>query len=100
MKKTMGAALALGVILGAGGSAMAGEYNGKGDPIPGGVRAASECAYSGQDVPDNVENNPPGYDDDAITIHGVQSYGQFVSQGLKAMVPSPGIACRGHHDGG
>jgi hypothetical protein len=88
--------MALGLVLGGMSTAYAGETNGRGDPIPGADNAASECAFSGRDLPDSVENNPPGYDDDAITIHGVQSYGQFVSQGLKAFVPSPGDACRGN----
>lgn len=86
----------LGLVLGSTSAAYAGETNGKGDPVPGADNAASECAFSGRDLPDSVENNPPGFDDDAITIHGVQSYGQFVSQGLKAFVPSPGEACRGN----
>ena len=52
--------------------------------------------------------NPPGFDDDTLAArgnqspagqaryHGVQSYGSFVKAGLKAMVPSPGQACRGN----
>ena len=97
MKKVIaGCALAAGVVLAAGGTAFAGEYNGKGEPIPATQHARSACAFSGQDIPDDVENNPPGFDDDAIMIHGVQTYGQFVAAGLKGAVPSPGIACRGN----
>jgi hypothetical protein len=92
-------ALAAGLTLGVGGTAFAGEVNGKGESFPGAHKARSECAFSGQDLPDDIENNPPGFDDDAIMIHGVQSYGQFVSQGLKAVVPSPGDACRGNLGG-
>lgn len=85
--------------------ASAGEYTGNGGTAGGGDHAASECAFSGQDAPDTVENNPPGFDDDAISFHnpgngrvrghGVQNYGQFVAHGMKAVVPSPGMACRG-----
>jgi hypothetical protein len=95
-KVIIGGALAAGLTLGVGGTAFAGEVNGKGESIPGAHKASSECAFSGQDLPDDIENNPPGFDDDAIMIRGVQSYGPFVSQGLKAFVPSPGDACRGN----
>ncbi|MGI9607267.1 MAG: hypothetical protein ACR2P0_14115 [Acidimicrobiales bacterium] len=83
------------LIFGLASPAGAGEYNGKGEPVPGGVNGASECSFSGRDIPDDVEMNPPGFDDDALAIHGVQSYGQLVSQGLKDFFPSPGQACRG-----
>ena len=89
--------IATGLTVGLGGTALAGEYNGKGEPVPGGVKGRSECSYSGRDIDDSIENNPPGFDDDELTIHGVQSYGQLVSQGLKAFLPSPGQACRGNH---
>ena len=93
-----------GLVLSVGSVASAGEYtgaglNGKGNaPIytPGPVNASSVCSFSGLDAPDAFEQNPPGFDDDAIAIHGVQSYGQYVSQGLKPFVPSPGDACRGN----
>jgi hypothetical protein len=85
-----------GLVLGSAGAASAGEYNGKGEPVPGGVNGKSECSYSGRDIPDDVENNPPGFDDDLLAIRGVQSYGQLVSQGLKGFLPSPGMACRGN----
>jgi hypothetical protein len=89
-------AMIVGIVLGTGATALAGEVNGKGEPIPGAHKASSECAFSGRDLPDEIENNPPGFDDDAITIHRAQSYGQFVSAGLKDAVPSPGVACRGN----
>lgn len=98
MKKTATSILiATGLTIGLGGTTFAGEYNGKGEPVPGGVKGRSECSYSGRDIDDSVENNPPGFDDDDVTIHGVQSYGQLVSQGLKDFLPSPGQACRGNH---
>jgi hypothetical protein len=96
---TAACALAAALVLGLGGAASAGEYTGKGEPVPGGVNGRSECSYSGQDLSDDLEGNPPGFDDDAITPHGVQSYGQLVSQGLKALFPSPGDACRGNLPG-
>lgn len=95
-KATICAALAATITIGFGGAVSAGEYNGKGEPVPGGVNGRSECSYSGRDVDDAVEGNPPGFDDDAIAIRGAQSYGQYVSQGLKGVVPSPGQACRGN----
>jgi hypothetical protein len=68
------------------GAAMAGEITGnrnKEDFSQG----RSICKFSGQNDDPNSTNpeNPPGR---------VQSYGySFVSQGLKAFVPSPGFAC-------
>lgn len=98
MKKTaVGAALVVMFVLGGAGSAMAGEYNGQGGDIRGGDKAHSACHFSGRDLPDDVENNPlPELDDDAVTGGHVQSYGQYVRWGLKAMVPSPGMECRGN----
>ena len=50
-----------------------------------------------------MEPNPPGFGDDALTSQRnfTQSYGLFVSLGLKGEVPSPGEACRGNapHEG-
>ena len=92
-----GLVVAASFVLGSSATAFAGEINGKGEPIPGAQNASSECAFSGRDLPDEIENNPPGFDDDAIAIHGVQSYGQFVAAGLKDAVPSPGVACRGNN---
>jgi hypothetical protein len=89
-------AVALGVTVGGAMSAHAGEYDGKGDPVPGAHMASSACAFSGRDLPDEIENNPPGFDDDAVTGGHVQSYGILVSHGLKAAFPSPGVACRGN----
>jgi len=98
MKKLVcGSALALGLVLGSAGAAAAGETNGNGDPIPGAHNASSACAFSGRDLPDRIENNPlPELNDDAVTGGHVQSYGKYVSHGLKSEVPSPGIACRGN----
>jgi hypothetical protein len=92
----IGCAVALGLVLGGAGAAYAGETNGNGDPIPGAENANSACAFSGQDLPDEIEGNPvPEFNDDFVTDGHVQSYGRFVSHDLKGAVPSPGDACRG-----
>jgi hypothetical protein len=105
MKKLLvSAALAGGLVVAVAGPAFAGEYTGAGlkgkgnAPVytPGPEHAHSACAFSGLDAPDSFEQNPPGFDDDLLAIHGTQSYGMFVSQGLKSAVPSPGEACRGN----
>ena len=95
MKAIVGVFAALAMVLGLAGAASAGEYNGNGEPVPGGVNGASECSFSGLDIDDAIEGNPPGFDDDEILPRHVQSYGQLVSVGLKDFLPSPGVACRG-----
>ena len=109
MKRVMSmCAVAAGLVLAGAGAASAGEVNGNGDDIPATDNASSECAFSGQDTLDAIEGNPEGFDDDALAMrgnqspggvdryHGVQSYGIFVRAGLKDVVPSPGVACRGN----
>lgn len=93
---TIGCVVALGLVLGGAGAAYAGETNGNGDPIPGAHNASSACAFSGQDLPDAQENQPPEFNDDFVTDGHVQTYGKYVSHGLKGVVPSPGEACRGN----
>lgn len=96
MRRMVMTTLLTGVLVCSSGTAVfAGEYNGKGGFVPGGENGRSECSYSGRDVDDDVEGNPPGFDDDwaGADYHGVQSYGQYVSLGLKAFLPSPGHAC-------
>lgn len=100
--------VAVGLVLSAASLASAGEVNGNGRSIPAPTRAASECVFSGLDTVDSAEGNPEGFNDDALAVrgnqspagvsryHGVQSYGIFVRAGLKGMVPSPGMACKGH----
>lgn len=101
MKRAIiGCVAALGLVLGGASTAFAGETNGNGDPIPGADTAHSACAFSGQDLPDSIEGNPPGFDDDFVTNGHVQSYGKYVSHGLKSAVPSPGDACRGNVESG
>lgn len=109
MKRLIGScAAAVGLVLAGAGAASAGEVNGQGEVIPAPTKAASECVFSGLDTADAIEGNPPGFDDDALAVrgnqspggtdrfHGVQSYGIYVKAGLKAVVPSPGTACRPH----
>lgn len=93
---TIGCVVALGLVLGGASAAFAGETNGNGDPIPGAHNARSACAFSGQDLPDADENQPPEFNDDHVTDQHVQSYGRWVSHGFKGDVPSPGEACRGN----
>ena len=99
MKKLLVAGLmAGGLVLGTAGAASAGEVTGNGKPTPVKEhRAKSICAFSGLDTPDEIEGNPPGFDDDFLG-HGTQSYGQFVAYGLKDVLGDerPGIACRGN----
>ena len=92
----IGCVAALGLVLGGGGAAMAGEYNGHGGDVPGAHKASSACAFSGRDLPDDVEDNHGEPGDDFITGGHVQSYGQVVRAGFKDMAPSPGVACRGN----
>lgn len=116
MKKSLACAVvAIGLVLGGGGAAMAGETTGNGNetPIAGHDTAASICAFSGQDVDDSVENNPvPEADDDAVTERGqfgkgnqdeyrrVQNWGAYAKHGLNdeltAAGQHPGQSCRGN----
>ena len=91
--------LAAGLVLGVGGTACPGETNGRGEPIPGAQMASSDCAFSGQDLPDAEEDQPPELR--RRLRHGahVQTYGKYVSHGLKGAMPSPGDACRGNLGG-
>lgn len=87
--------MVFGLALGGTAAAQAGEINGKGEPIPGAHNANSACAFSGRDLPDDQENQPNIPDDFATGGH-VQSYGKYVAFGIKDLVPSPGVACRGN----
>lgn len=69
--------------------AVAGEVDGKGNPIPGGETGKSECSYSGQ------QDDPVA---DAGFFRGdrVQSWGQIpkmVRDFLRSIGSSPGDAC-------
>ena len=96
-RAVIGCIIGLGLVIGGGaGAAFAGETNGHGGDVPGAETASSACAFSGRDLPDAIEGNPPGFDDDTYTGGHVQSYGQYVRAGDKALFPSPGVACRGN----
>ncbi|MGU3646954.1 hypothetical protein ACLBXX_18505 [Microbacterium sp. C23T] len=110
MKKALACAVvAIGLVLGSGGAAMAGEVNGNGGEAQGANNSASECAFSGQDTADAIENPPtapdynPMFDDDALAMRGnqkhgykgIQSYGMFISAGIDVGI-NPGDACRGN----
>ncbi|MEV4687171.1 hypothetical protein [Microbacterium sp. LWH3-1.2] len=115
MKKVLACAVvAIGLVLGSGGAAMAGEVNGNGDdtPIAGHDTAASICAFSGLDTADSIEGVIP-FPDDTLALrgnqspagndrhHGVQNYGMFQrplakEMGIDELVPSPGAECRGN----
>lgn len=94
----IGCVVALGLVLGGASAAQAGETTGNGKPVPAPERASSACAFSGQDLPDAEENQPPEFNDDFVTDQRSQSYGRWVSAGYKGdpNVPSPGVACRGN----
>lgn len=92
-----GASVAAAMVLGAGGTAFAGEVTGR--PGPDGFAtgkptpittyiAKSICAFSG------LNAYHPGKEGEYLG--NTQSYGQLVRQGLKAVLPSPGDACNGH----
>ena len=85
------AALCAMAVAGTGASAaLAGEVNGNGQPVKAVTVTHSICAFSGQ-------NDKPGSTDPEDPGGRVQSYGySFVRNGLKGVVPSPGVGCNGH----
>jgi hypothetical protein len=110
MKKiALGCLMVAGLVFGSAGAAMAGEVNGKGEAIPGAGKASSECAFSGKDTLDAIENPKDGpfydpmFDDDALAARGnqkkgfkgVQKYGMFAKAGIDIGI-NPGQACRGN----
>ncbi|GAA8847081.1 hypothetical protein DUHN55_22200 [Helicobacter pylori] len=99
MKRTIiGCVMAAGLLVGSASAASAGEVTGNGKPTPiTEHKARSICAFSGLDTPDEIEGNPPGFDDDFLG-HGTQSYGQFVAFGLKDALAAeaPRYTCRGN----
>ena len=105
MKKALACAVvAIGLVLGGGGAAMAGEVNGNGGEAQGAKNSASESAFSGQDTADAIEGTGPGgVGDDSLAARGnqkhgykgVQNYGMFVSAGIDLGI-NPGDACRGN----
>jgi hypothetical protein len=92
----IGCVLALGLVFAGASAAQAGETTGNGKPVPAPDHARSACAFSGQDLPDDQEMQPPELNDDFVTDQRSQSYGRWVAADLKGVVPSPGEACRGN----
>ena len=107
----IGFVLLLGLVLGGGSAAFAGEYRGHGGgDNPGGDKAHSICSFSGQDQDDSFEDNGPTGegDDDFATVPGkgtstnpsgvrVQNWGQYVVLGGGGKGSGvPGQACRGN----
>ena len=81
--------LLAGILAMGANTAVAGEVDGKGNPVPGGAKGKSECSYSGQQ-------------DDAAADEGffrgdrVQSWGQIpkmLRDFLASIGSSPGAAC-------
>jgi hypothetical protein len=105
MKKTVGVAIAVGASFVLCGPVFAGETTGNGEDTPGGGKAHSACNFSGQDLPDAEEDQPPQLNDDFVSSPSehaktmVQSYGMYVRADLKGVVPSPGEACNGSGGG-
>ena len=69
--------------------AVAGEVNGKGDPIPGGDKGKSECSFSGQ-------QDDPIADAGFFKGDRVQSWGQIPKvfrDILRSIGSNPGNAC-------
>jgi hypothetical protein len=109
-------ALALVSLLVMSGTALAGEWNHKGD-VAAKTHGGSACLFNGRDQPDESspgagDGEPIWYDENgnnevdegeifsddgqwgAAPAGGkVQSYGQIVASGFKAFAPSPGVAC-------
>ena len=97
VKNKAGLLLALSAVLALGANAaVAGEVNGKGEPVPGGTNGKSECSYS-------------GLQDDAAADEGffrgdrVQSWGQmplWLREMLRAVGVHPGNSCNPQKAGG
>ena len=70
-------------------TAIAGEVDGKGNPVPGGEKGKSECSYSGQQ--DNAAEDEGFFRGDRV-----QSWGQIpkmLRDFLTMIESSPGAAC-------
>ncbi len=86
--RTLGALTCAAALVAAGaGTANAGEITGNGTYKE--VHGRSICAYSGQ----NDAFHDPTHQEDPSDTGRVQSYGQIVRAGFKAVAPSPGLAC-------
>jgi hypothetical protein len=70
-------------------AAVAGEVDGKGNPIPGGANGKSECSFSGQ-------QDDPVMDAGFFRGDRVQSWGQIpkmLRDFLRSIGSHPGVAC-------
>ena len=89
-KSTLTFVLCVAGILGmASNAAIAGEVDGQGNPVPGGVNGRSECSFSGQQ--DDAEEDAGFFRGDRV-----QSWGQIpkmVRDFLTSVGVSPGEAC-------
>ena len=75
-----------------------GEHNGKGEPVPGGVNGKYLCSFSGHDVLDADEGPFNRPDDDVTSLRNyLQSYGVFLSLGMKDGTPAPAFFVEGTH---
>ncbi len=77
-------------------AAVAGEVDGKGNPIPGGEKGKSECSFSGQ-------QDDPIADAGFFKGDRVQSWGQipkFFRDFLTSIGSNPGKACNPKKSGG
>lgn len=82
--------LAIGVNTG-----VAGEVDGKGNPVPGGVNGKSECSFSGQ-------QDDPIADAGFFKGDRVQSWGQIpkmLRNFLASIGLHPGVACNPNKSG-
>ncbi len=82
MRKKLLAVAVCAAVLGVSGNAYA-----QGQVERGPEHANSICSFSGL----NDEPDLPGSEGGRV-----QSYGQYVKQGLKSSEPSPGMLCNGH----
>jgi len=98
-KTRLGFVLCVAGILSMGANtAVAGEVDGKGEPIPGGSKGKSECSYSGQ-------QDDPIEDEGFFKGDRTQTWGQ-IPKSLRdylvsiGMLPEPGYACNPKKSGG
>ncbi len=87
-EKSVVGVIAVAWILGAN-AVLAGEVNGKGEPIPGGDKGKSECSFSGQ-------QDDPVVDEGMFRGDRVQAWGQIpkaMRDFLRTIGLLPGDAC-------
>ena len=95
-EKTLYAILLTGILALGANTAVAGEVDGKGNPVPGGTNGQSECSFSGQQ--DDADADAGFFKGDRV-----QSWGQIpkmFKDFLKSVGSSPGTACNPKKSGG